>query len=802
MILVSLSMKNFKQYRDETIEFREGLIGIIGKNGAGKSTLFDAVLLALYGELPFNKEHIRNSTAGEKETVSVALEFETGNRRYRAVREYRGKSLTAYGRLYDHLESLITEGQKETTAEVTRLLGMDGDAFTRSIFAGQKELGAISGSRGAERRELVRRMIGMERLDAIQKMVRADCRRVEDELAGMERLLLSPDDIAGKTERITALKKKIQTLENQANALAEKHAAAQNAYSQAKKDFGEQQTLYRTHTAANTKLVKAAAETEHARKTLASAAARLKELDALKRELTSMGPALKEYGTIRKQKEKMDTLYNKFRERAGLLSQMEEHGKELGSIAAEIEKEKLAAAALRDTDTELTSAREALNRVGSHIEEAGDRIVILKADAGRLHQLIGERRESIEKISSAGRDSECPTCLRPLRDAYNDTLERLTADIERYQTKELTELSVRLKEAQSGLRRLQDEKKNIETAMISAQRRSAEREQLAKSITSLSERMKEKSSLIKRLEASLRSLGDVDYDAQLHSGIKERLAELEETHNRSLELSGKVKEIPTLQRDIASLTESIARLEAEERARRDELAAIPYSEKTYHAAEQTQSRCEAARDCVRDELEKGKIGLRDTRQELSIVEKELKEDGTRRGQLEKFRAESVALRKLEIHMDGFKTAVLERVRPSIARYAGDLFQRCTRGRYESIRVNEDFDFFILDDGEYYPINRFSGGEVDLANLCLRVAISRVIAEMSGAGPTGFMGFDEIFGSQDSERRAEILAAFQHLRERYRQIFIVSHIDEIKEEFPVILEVRRAAGGSTVRWVEG
>ncbi len=92
--------------------------------------------------------------------------------------------------------------------------------------------------------------------------------------------------------------------------------------------------------------------------------------------------------------------------------------------------------------------------------------------------------------------------------------------------------------------------------------------------------------------------------------------------------------------------------------------------------------------------------------------------------------------------------------------------------------------------------------MDLANLCLRVAISRVIAEMSGAGPTGFMGFDEIFGSQDSERRAEILAAFQHLRERYRQIFIVSHIDEIKEEFPVILEVRRAAGGSTVRWVEG
>ncbi|HPK45773.1 MAG TPA: AAA family ATPase, partial [Spirochaetota bacterium] len=51
MIIQSLTLVNFRQYRDETIEFKEGLIGIIGKNGSGKSTLFNALVCALYGEL-------------------------------------------------------------------------------------------------------------------------------------------------------------------------------------------------------------------------------------------------------------------------------------------------------------------------------------------------------------------------------------------------------------------------------------------------------------------------------------------------------------------------------------------------------------------------------------------------------------------------------------------------------------------------------------------------------------------------------------------------------------------------------
>lgn len=51
MILSRLSLKNFKKYKEFSLEFNDGLVGIIGKNGSGKSTIFEAICFALYGKL-------------------------------------------------------------------------------------------------------------------------------------------------------------------------------------------------------------------------------------------------------------------------------------------------------------------------------------------------------------------------------------------------------------------------------------------------------------------------------------------------------------------------------------------------------------------------------------------------------------------------------------------------------------------------------------------------------------------------------------------------------------------------------
>lgn len=144
--------------------------------------------------------------------------------------------------------------------------------------------------------------------------------------------------------------------------------------------------------------------------------------------------------------------------------------------------------------------------------------------------------------------------------------------------------------------------------------------------------------------------------------------------------------------------------------------------------------------------------------------------------------------------------MLIRIRPMIKETAGGLFEQITKGRYEGIEVDDNFEFHIFENGMAYPIQRFSGGEIDLANLCLRIGISKAIAELSGSQVAmNFLAFDEIFGSQDDERRFEILLALDLLKEQYRQIYIISHIDTIKEHFPNILQIQRGSDGSRAEW---
>jgi exonuclease SbcC len=144
--------------------------------------------------------------------------------------------------------------------------------------------------------------------------------------------------------------------------------------------------------------------------------------------------------------------------------------------------------------------------------------------------------------------------------------------------------------------------------------------------------------------------------------------------------------------------------------------------------------------------------------------------------------------KIKISLAEFKTKLNSKVAPRISDIASTMYAQITKGKYQHIEVSNDFDFYIYDEGKKYPIERFSGGEIDLANLVLRIAISKTLSELSGSSSVEFLAFDEVFGSQDESRRMEILEAFHTIKEQYRQIFLISHEMEIKEMFERVVEV--------------
>ncbi|HVE94850.1 MAG TPA: hypothetical protein VNB24_08015, partial [Acidimicrobiales bacterium] len=88
----------------------------------------------------------------------------------------------------------------------------------------------------------------------------------------------------------------------------------------------------------------------------------------------------------------------------------------------------------------------------------------------------------------------------------------------------------------------------------------------------------------------------------------------------------------------------------------------------------------------------------------------------------------------------------------------------------------------------YDLKRFSGSEVDLANLALRIAISECVTLQSG-GAVELLVLDEVFGPLDADRRRLVLNALDGLRTRFRQVIVVTHADDVKAHLGSAIEVR-------------
>ncbi|MCC6281397.1 MAG: AAA family ATPase, partial [Saprospiraceae bacterium] len=192
MILNSLHLANYKQYAALSLDFREGLVGIIGKNGAGKSTIFEAILYCLFGRDESNKALVRTAFADPKANVELVLDFSIGEILYRVKREFRGKALAVGAELFKN-DQLIAKGVSAVNEELVKVLHMERDAFKRSVFSGQKELSELSDSSGELRKRMVRRMLGLDTLDDIQTRVNGDIRDLSSQMTGQRQNLMSDE---------------------------------------------------------------------------------------------------------------------------------------------------------------------------------------------------------------------------------------------------------------------------------------------------------------------------------------------------------------------------------------------------------------------------------------------------------------------------------------------------------------------------------------------------------------------------------------------------------------------------------
>lgn len=110
-------------------------------------------------------------------------------------------------------------------------------------------------------------------------------------------------------------------------------------------------------------------------------------------------------------------------------------------------------------------------------------------------------------------------------------------------------------------------------------------------------------------------------------------------------------------------------------------------------------------------------------------------------------------------------------------------------------IIETLDIIISDEMGERLYENFSGGEQFRVNFAIRLAISKLLTHRAGA-KLQFLVIDEGFGSQDAPGRARLIEAIDAIKNDFEKILIITHIEELKEEFPVRIEVSKNALGST------
>ena len=155
---------------------------------------------------------------------------------------------------------------------------------------------------------------------------------------------------------------------------------------------------------------------------------------------------------------------------------------------------------------------------------------------------------------------------------------------------------------------------------------------------------------------------------------------------------------------------------------------------------------------------------------------------------------------------GLQALLIEQAIPELETYANDILGRVTEHRM-SLKLEtqrerrgggdprETLDIRISDELGTRSYETYSGGESFRIDFALRIALSRLLAHRSGA-PLPTLFIDEGFGSQDAAGLERLVEAIQAIQHDFQKILVITHIEELKDRFPVRIEVTKTARGST------
>lgn len=858
MIPLRLRISGFLSYRDPVeLDFAAlDLACISGHNGAGKSSLLDAFTWALFGEARGKGADVINLSQDVK-AAEVALTFDYEGNTYRVQRTLpRNKSTVLEFQVLDggrqtmddaRWRPLTEKTTRETQARIEQTLQLDYETFVNASFFLQGKADQFTQKKAGERKAVLSSILGLEIWDVYKE-------RTAERRKALER---DADEIDGRVAEIDAelseedeRRRRLGELEGTLKQLSAAREAQESALENIRRNaalLDEQRKVVSAYQAqlqksqdALANIERKIAEKQSERTEYADLVNRAKEIEAGYKAWQKARAELEEWEKtavrFHAQNEKRQPLLSEIEvERARLEQEGEELRKQWTVIRDQL-------ALVGDLEKQAGSAQESLKEAEAKIKERAELEVkrnevrehqaALKAENESLRREMEELKGRIDALKVA-EGAECPLCGQPLSESHRkSTLKQLEAagkekgDAFRANKKEIEEIEERVADWELRVAKLAGAEEErlrfsnfisqltLQLESIRAQTKEWEKTgaKRLKEIEKILESEKFAGEVRKELAKLDKELAKLGYDISAHEAKRREeleLREVEEDH-RKLESAREVSK--RIEKEIKELEEERGKKKEEagenERLFAEASAKLAKSESGAPNLEEAERQLFALREeenRVRDE-----VGAARQRVEVLATLRVRKTDY--QGRREELNQDILRHKTLEraFGRDGVPALLIEQALPQIEQKANDLLERLSDGQM-SIRfvtqaeykdkkredLKETLDIQISDSSGMRAYEMYSGGEAFRVNFAIRLALSEILAQRKGARLQTLV-IDEGFGSQDALGRQRLVEAINAVKNDFAKIFIITHLDELKDAFPNRIEVEKTERGSSVR----
>jgi exonuclease SbcC len=791
--------------------------------------------------------------------MAVELEFSVGEGLYRVLRRHRRprsnsgagqSSLELQAWDGDQFRAQSGTRSRETQEQITGLLRLEYDTFVNTAFLVQGQADLFTKMRPAERKRMLGEVLGLSHYDAFADNAREQAREretrrrahealatnFESGLAGQPDVLADLDSAAreleSRREELAKATRDSEALRSDVAKLREGRKELERLSAEGARYTGELGRLQseltatfagvanaQTFLARGTEIEDGFSSLQAARVSLSEQGEKARAANelsarkpafeqaitagrtALERELASKGAQAQELIRRTESKSSLERRLAETEERRlehGLSrSELAKKLEEREALGRELESRRAVLARLQEESRQIVKSLDIFN---SHdLSEVGAEVCPVCGTALGAHGLEEVRRHYVERRSENERETaELTDQGRKLRTDYDE--------LQRWSGQKTVEVDTTSASIEADIGAIRAEMGSAEAAAVELPAVQADTEVLSARLAASEFAETDRVGLAK-IESEIAAVG---YDPEAHrvaqswaAGLERWDAEFRALDEARTSLSNQTAraEDLTLRRNdaegsLAEVTARASRLQEEVDERAGTESRLSALDSTIDDVRRMISELERKRGS----LERDKAHLEQQRISLQSARKDERRSAEEKGIYDDL-ATAFGVR-------GIPALLVETAIPEIEEEANRLLSALTDNRM-SLRLDttretrggsqqEVLDVMIGDEWGTRAYELFSGGEAFRIDFALRVALSQVLARRSGA-EVPLLFIDEGFGTQDTTGRQRLVEAVSTLWNdpsfHDGLILVITHIDEIKNQFDSRIEVTKTDLGS-------